>query len=79
MQTKEDILAVKMEFRQFYLAITNRCNLACIMCTTTRHNHQLEKELTLDEWVGVLENITRFKVEVVTLGAANRLSVKMNC
>lgn len=61
-------MAGKMEFRQFYLAITNRCNLACIMCTTTRHNHHLENELTLGEWTEVLKNITRFKVEVITFG-----------
>ncbi len=58
----------EMKFNQFYLALTNRCNLECIMCSTTRHNHQMENELTLDEWIQVLENITRFEVEVITFG-----------
>jgi len=38
------------------------------MCSTTRHNHQLEKELSLAEWMQVLKNITRYKVEVITFG-----------
>jgi len=38
------------------------------MCSTTLHPHELEKELTLDEWLKVLENITRFKVKIITFG-----------
>lgn len=57
-----------LRFHQFYLALTNRCNLECVMCSTTRHDHQLEKELSLEEWIKVLKNITRYKVEVITFG-----------
>jgi len=68
MSTGNGTLPAELKFNQFYLALTNRCNLECIMCTTTRHNHHLETELTLDEWLKVLENIVRFKVEVITFG-----------
>ncbi len=68
MDTERTALSQDFEFFQFYLAITNRCNLKCIMCSTTLHPHELENELTLDEWLKVLENITRFKVEVITFG-----------
>lgn len=57
-----------LTFHQFYLALTNKCNLECIMCTTTRHNHRLEKELSRGEWMRVLENITRHNIEVITFG-----------
>lgn len=56
------------QFRQFYLALTNRCNLKCIMCTTTRHPHELEQEISLDEWRKIIENITRFKTDVISFG-----------
>ncbi|MFA5319767.1 MAG: radical SAM protein [Candidatus Omnitrophota bacterium] len=60
-------------FSQFYLAITNRCNLSCIMCSTTRHPHEVEEELSLKDWLAVLENITRFDTEVVTFGGGEPL------
>lgn len=61
------------KFSQFYLAITNRCNLKCIMCSTTRHPHEVEEELSLKEWLAVLENISRFDTEVVTFGGGEPL------
>lgn len=57
-----------LKFYQFYLALTNRCNLQCIMCSTTRHPHELEQELSLEEWIQILKNITRFKIEVISFG-----------
>jgi len=61
------------KFSQFYLAITNRCNLRCIMCSTTRHPHEVEEELDIKDWLSVLENITRFETEVVTFGGGEPL------
>lgn len=61
------------KFSQFYLAITNRCNLSCIMCSTTRHPHEVEEELSLGDWLEVLKNITRFETEVVTFGGGEPL------
>ncbi len=61
------------KFSQFYLAITNRCNLSCIMCSTTRHPHEVEEELSLQDWLAVLRNITRFETGVVTFGGGEPL------
>lgn len=58
----------KLNFKQFYIAMTNRCNLKCIMCTTTTHSHELEKELTLEQWKIIIDNITRFKIETIAFG-----------
>ena len=62
-----------MRFKQFYIAMTNRCNLKCRMCTTTTHPHQLEEELSLDQWEGIIDNITRFQVESVGFGGGEPL------
>jgi len=55
-------------YSQFYLAITNRCNLSCIMCSTTRHAHEVERELDLREWLVILEHITSLDVDVISFG-----------
>lgn len=55
-------------FKQFYIALTNRCNLRCIMCTTTTHPHELEQELPLEQWKRIIDNIIRFKVESIGFG-----------
>jgi sulfatase maturation enzyme AslB (radical SAM superfamily) len=61
------------EFQQFYLAIADRCNLKCIMCTTTTHPHDSNHELSLDEWKAVIENVTRFKVQSIGFGGGEPL------
>ena len=61
------------EFQQFYITMTCRCNLKCIMCTTTTHPHELSQELSLNEWKAVIENITRFKIQSIGFGGGEPL------
>ncbi len=61
------------EFQQFYIAMLDRCNLKCVMCTTTTHPHDLSHELSLDEWKVIIENITRFKVQSIGFGGGESL------
>ena len=61
------------EFQQFYITMVDRCNLKCIMCTTTTHIHDPSQELTLDEWKAVIENITRFKIQSIGFGGGEPL------
>lgn len=63
----------RLRFKQFYIAMTNRCNLKCIMCTTTTHPHELEEELSLEQWKVIIDNITRFKVETIAFGGGEPL------
>lgn len=65
---------MQMQFKQFYIAMTNRCNLKCRMCTTTTHPHELEEELSLAQWEKVIENISRFKVESIGFGGGEPLT-----
>ncbi|MFH2145466.1 MAG: radical SAM protein [Candidatus Omnitrophota bacterium] len=60
-------------FKQFYIAMTNRCNLQCIMCATTRHDHTKEGELSLEQWELIINNITRFKVDSIGFGGGEPL------
>lgn len=61
------------KFKQFYCALTNRCNLQCIMCTTTRHPHEVEEELGLGDWQAILSNVLRFNVESIAFGGGEPL------
>lgn len=60
-------------FKQFYIAMSNRCNLSCAMCTTTTHPHELEEELSFDAWARIIDNVTRFKVESIGFGGGEPL------
>jgi radical SAM protein with 4Fe4S-binding SPASM domain len=59
---------------QFYLEVTRRCNLRCVMCpyleflTELPRAEQAEGELTTDEWKGVLDQIRRFSLITFTGG-----------
>jgi MoaA/NifB/PqqE/SkfB family radical SAM enzyme len=61
------------EFQQFYIAMGDRCNLKCVMCTTTTHPCDLNRELSLNEWKTVIENITRFKIQSIGFGGGEPL------
>lgn len=69
--SSDDILSRRI--KQFYLAMTNRCNLRCRMCTTTTHLHELESELSLQDWQSIIHNILRFNVETVGFGGGEPL------
>jgi MoaA/NifB/PqqE/SkfB family radical SAM enzyme len=59
---------------QFYIAMTDRCSLSCIMCSTTVSKTPVELELTVEQWEAILHNITRFKVETISFGGGEPLS-----
>ncbi len=60
-------------FDLFYIAMSDRCNLSCIMCSTSKHPAEYDKnmkeiELTVDQWKAIIDNITRFKVKTISFG-----------
>ena len=61
------------KFKQFYISMVDRCNLQCIMCTTTTHVHDLKHELSFEQWKAIIENITRFKIESIGFGGGEPL------
>lgn len=73
MTTLSDKNLDAFEFQQFYITMVGRCNLKCIMCTTTTHIHDPSQELTLDQWKAVIENITRFKIQSIGFGGGEPL------
>jgi len=67
---------IKREFKfiEFYIAITNRCNLQCIMCTTGKGKYSQEKELTSQEWENILGNLdSSCYIRRVTFGGGEPL------
>lgn len=59
---------------EFYIAITNRCNLQCIMCTTGKGKYDSQKELTTDEWIKLISNLDEScKIQRVTFGGGEPL------
>lgn len=59
---------------EFYIAITNRCNLGCIMCTTGNGRFNSRKELTKEEWIKLIANLDRnCKIERITFGGGEPL------
>ena len=67
-----------MSFDLFYIAMSDRCNLSCIMCSTTKHPGEYDKnmeniELTLEQWKAIIENITRFKIKTISFGGGEPL------
>lgn len=62
------------KFGQFYIAMTDRCGLSCIMCSTTVSKTPVELELTVEQWEAILQNITRFQVETIAFGGGEPLS-----
>jgi len=65
-----------MKFKQFYIAMTNKCNLRCAMCTTATHPYEPEKELSLNQWKAILDNIIRFPVDSIGFGGGEPLALK---
>ncbi len=61
-------------FGQFYIAMTDRCGLSCIMCSTTVSKTPVELELTVEQWEAIVQNITRFPVETIAFGGGEPLS-----
>ncbi|MDD5115947.1 MAG: radical SAM protein [Candidatus Omnitrophica bacterium] len=60
--------------REFYIAITNRCNLACIMCTTGSGRHNVKDELTAEEWKVLISNLSKdCLIQRVTFGGGEPL------
>ena len=65
-------------FYLFYIAMSDRCNLKCIMCSTTKHSDEIEydivkQELPLEKWKSVIDNITRFKINTISFGGGEPL------
>lgn len=63
----------QMRIKQFYIAMLSRCNLACLMCTTTTHKHELEQELSLEQWEKIINNLVRYNVESIGFGGGEPL------
>jgi len=62
------------KIREFYIAITNRCNLACIMCTTGQGRHNVKDELTAEEWKKVVANLNKdCLIQRITFGGGEPL------
>lgn len=59
---------------EFYIAITNRCNLQCIMCTTGKGKYDAEKELTTEQWEKAILNLeNNCRIQRVTFGGGEPL------
>jgi len=62
------------KIREFYIAITNRCNLACIMCTTGQARHNVKDELTAEEWKKVVTSLNKdCLIQRITFGGGEPL------
>jgi len=62
------------KIREFYIAITNRCNLACIMCTTGKGRHDAKNELTAQDWKKTILSLNKdCLVQRVTFGGGEPL------
>ncbi len=60
--------------KDFYVAITGRCNLRCIMCTTGKGIHNIENELTTEEWKRIIINLNKeCKIDRITFGGGEPL------
>ena len=67
-----------MSFDLFYIAMSDRCNLSCIMCSTTKHPAEYGSdmqniELGVEQWKAVIANITRFKIRTISFGGGEPL------
>ncbi len=64
----------KIDIIEFYIAITNRCNLQCIMCTTGKGKYDSQKELTTGQWRQVITNLNKnCKIQRITFGGGEPL------
>lgn len=69
---------LNLSFDLFYIAMSDRCNLSCVMCSTTKHPAEYDKEmkkieLTLEQWRQIIANITRFKIKTISFGGGEPL------
>lgn len=67
-----------LSFDLFYIAMSDRCNLSCIMCSTTKHPAEYDKdmkkiELAIEQWKAIIENITRFEIKTISFGGGEPL------
>ncbi|MBN2482662.1 MAG: radical SAM protein [Candidatus Omnitrophica bacterium] len=59
---------------EFYIAITNRCNLQCLMCTTGKGKYGAESELSSQEWIKIIGNLERnCAIQRITFGGGEPL------
>jgi len=68
----------QLAFDLFYIAMSDRCNLSCIMCSTTKHPAEYEEgmneaELSLGQWKKIIDNIMRFKTGTISFGGGEPL------
>jgi MoaA/NifB/PqqE/SkfB family radical SAM enzyme len=61
------------QIKQFYIAMSNQCNLECLMCTTTTHKNVPDKELSLKQWEEVISNLVKYNVECIVFGGGEPL------
>ena len=78
MTTPALVPQTQLAFDLFYIALSDRCNLSCVMCSTTKHPAEYEEgmkqaELPLEQWVKIIDNITRFKVDTISFGGGEPL------
>lgn len=71
-------LAPALSFDLFYIAMSDRCNLSCIMCSTTKHPGEYAEgmdniDLPLEQWKEVIGNIMRFSTKCVCFGGGEPL------
>jgi len=64
----------EINFKDFYIAITGRCILRCIMCTTGKGVHNIENELSTEDWKRIITNLNKeCKIDRITFGGGEPL------
>jgi len=64
----------KFDITEFYIAITNRCNLQCIMCTTGKGKYDAQRELTTEQWIKLIGGLNEScKIQRITFGGGEPL------
>ncbi len=68
------VIAEEFNITEFYIAITNRCNLRCIMCTTGQGKYTAENELSADQWIKAIANLNKnCHIRRITFGGGEPL------
>ena len=74
--SSKKVIMDRKEFNitEFYIAITNRCNLKCIMCTTGKGKFDIQDEITKEEWKRLILNLNNdCNIERITFGGGEPL------
>lgn len=64
----------ELGIKDFYIAITGRCILRCIMCTTGKGVHNIANELSTEDWKKIIMNLNNeCRIERITFGGGEPL------